>query len=115
MTESPAGVVRSLPSLPSIPQGTADGFRPFDAHEGGPPMLPPISSFNDESGGLHAGQQRTPPPGLSSLAAATPPQSPGFPPNSGAGKNRNPLTDLIDSEEQFVALMSAIIRVRFQT
>lgn len=77
----------------------------------GPPMLPPISSFNDESAAPSADQLATPPPVPSSFAAATPPQSPGLNATSGPGKNRNPLTDLIDSEEQFVALMSAIIRV----
>jgi len=118
MTESPAGAARSLPTLPFHPQDAGDGFRPLDNHESGrmdgPPMLPPISTFNGESVGLQVDQQRTPPSGPSSLAAATPPQSPGFPSTSGGGKNRNPLTDLIDSEEQFVALMSAIIRVGFQ-
>jgi hypothetical protein len=118
MTESPARAARTLPSLPSHPQSAGDGFTPVDSNEGGridgPPILPPISSFNGESVGLQVDQQGTPPSGPSSLAAATPPQSPGFPPTSGGGKNRNPLTDLIDSEEQFVALMSAIIRVRFQ-
>ena len=110
MMESPAGAVRPLP--PNPPPG-GDQYRSFeDAGQlDGPPMLPPISAFNDDSG-LPANLQRgTPPPGPSSFAAATPPQSPGLNPASGQGKNRNPLTDLIDSEEQFVALMSAIIRV----
>jgi len=111
--EIPAGAVRPLP--PSPQEG--DQFRPFDTHEGvpmdGPPIAPPVSSLNDESGGFQADQQGTPPPGQSSLAAATPPASPGLPPASGPARNRNPLTDLIDSEEQFVGLMGAIIRVGF--
>jgi len=113
MMESP-GAVRPLPPNPPNGQGE-EQFRAFDTHEGGgidgPPMLPPITSFNDESAGLPADHHGSPRPGPSSFAAATPPQSPGFPATSGGGKNRNPLTDLIDSEEQFVALMSAIIRV----
>ena len=104
MYDSPSGLVRPLP--PNPPGGDDFGGpngadRQFD----GPPMLPPVGSFHD--GGLTPQTTRSGP----SSRAATPPQSPGLP-NSG-GKPRNPLTDLIDSEEQFVALMSAIIRVGF--
>src|SRR4051812_17718697 len=98
MMESPAGAVRPLPPNPPGGNGQYRGFDPSEnGRIDGPPMLPPIGVFHEDSG-LSADHQRsTPPSGPSSLAAATPPQSPGLNPSSGPAKNRNPLTDLIDS------------------
>jgi hypothetical protein len=111
MFESPSssGAVRPLPPNPP------DLGHDYQANPDGPPLLPPILSVNDDSigpagaasGGFGEG---TPLQGPSTSFGATPPQSPGFPAKK---SNRNPLTDLIDSEEQFVALMGAIIRVSF--
>jgi hypothetical protein len=103
MFSSPSGQVRPLPQMPGQP---SNEFEPPHIHLDAPPILPPIGSFNDEP---IAPQADDPPPSGSVNAVATPPQSPGF--QQAGGKNRNPLIDLIDSEEQFVALMSAIIRV----
>jgi hypothetical protein len=103
MFSSPSGQVRPLPQMPGQP---SNDFELPHTHLDVPPMLPPIASFTDEPIAPQADDAPLPGP---SNVAATPPQSPGFP--STGGKNRNPLIDLIDSEEQFVALMSAIIRV----
>ncbi|KAG8758627.1 hypothetical protein FRC14_007755 [Serendipita sp. 396] len=107
MFASPSGVVRPLP--PSPPQGDdAEHLNLNETTFDGPPRLPPMDSFHDQSHGPQS--NGTPPlPGPSSRPAS-PPQSPAI--QGGNSRPRNPLTDLIDSEEQFVSLMSAIIRVR---
>ncbi|KAG8811887.1 hypothetical protein FRC19_003512 [Serendipita sp. 401] len=105
MFASPSGVVRPLP--PSPPQGDdAEHLNLNETTFDGPPRLPPMDSFHDQSHGPQS--NGTPPlPGPSSRPAS-PPQSPAI--QGGNSRPRNPLTDLIDSEEQFVSLMSAIIR-----
>ncbi|KAG8782987.1 hypothetical protein FRC15_005959 [Serendipita sp. 397] len=105
MFASPSGVVRPLP--PSPPQGDdAEHLNLNETTFDGPPRLPPMDSFHDQSHGPQS--NGTPPlPGPSSRPAS-PPQSPAI--HGGNSRPRNPLTDLIDSEEQFVSLMSAIIR-----
>lgn len=76
-------------------------------------MLPPIESFNDQPFASQEGSDLQGPLLDPSSSVTSPPPSPGFSPAGGPkSKRANPLTDLIDSEEQFVALMGAIIRVR---
>ncbi|KAG8825963.1 hypothetical protein FRC17_008443 [Serendipita sp. 399] len=105
MFASPSGVVRPLP--PSPPQADdGDRLNMNDVALEGPGRLPPVGSLHDLSLASHPSD--TPPQQGPPSRSATPPHSPAI--QGGNGRPRNPLTDLIDSEEQFVALMSAIIR-----
>lgn len=114
MSASPAPAIRPLPPNPPP---ISDNYESSHSGTFGPPVLPPINSFNDSSFALQNDGDGPPQSPLLDTpnhahTFVSPPNSPGFPQKDKGKKPTNPLTDLIDSEEQFVALMSAIIRVR---